>query len=641
MLVLDPSSGSDDLSGSLAVKQHDPETNKIPGYEALSYTWGDQTDPDYIALRSSDVESETSKPQDQDADDYCSPRKLAIGRNLGAALRQLRHTTNTRVLWCDSICINQRDLDERAAQVRRMGHIYTYASRVIAWLGPADDQSRLAMRTLSELAAYIDFSNAERDLQVNQLHLKPETAEVFTNPDKSLPLPQEQWQAIEALISRSWFRRLWVRQEIALAGKDTIAVAGNDSIPWIHFSGAFELIAIKRTTSVLTAVHLSVDIYVVRTFSHMKYLKDFATLVAFTHGCGVTDPRDLVYGLLGIASGEFTSKITIDYTKDVKEVYTDALVQASKWHQNLILLSFCDSASEPTWVPDLHKIGGLRAMIRGVAGLASPSAARVLSKTHAEVRGVRCDAITECLGPSTEEEGRTQEQVRAILIKVARRFLGPDPDSWAQDKLQQFCLALLTSEQAVQPSTFDKYKAYLTPWVRTAGSADALPGDFQVQLYPLIYYLLGRALYLTRMGYLVLGPRGCQHGDLVCVFLGSNVPTVLRATGNGEYHIKGPVCHPALFFGEALLGELPEGWRPLYPNRAARTIWENQERERQDIDPRLSGMPLPNGWELRRRQDGTAFFYNAEQDRLTDFDPRASEEELQKRGVKIQTFTLT
>jgi uncharacterized protein YbdZ (MbtH family) len=478
---------------------------------------------------------------------------------------------------------------------------------------------------------------------VNRMQLKQtEMTEAFTNPDKGPPISQQQWKALESLISRSWFQRLWVRQEIALARKGALAVAGDDSILWMHLLGVFELIAIKRTTSAPTAVHQEVDIFTVRTFSLMRFVRDFPMLVAFTHQCEVTDPRDLVYGILGIASGAFTSNITIDYTKEIKEVYCDALVQCSTWYQSLVLLSYCDSASEPTWVPDLHRIRGLRAVVSGQAGLACPSAARVLSKTHAEARGIRCDFITECLRPSTEDEGRTQAQNRDILVQAARRYLGPDPDAWALDKLQQFCLALYTSDHVIHSPNIEKNKAYLAPWVDpTKGKAYALPGDPVIQLYPFIYSLLGRALYLTRMGYLVLGPRGCLQGDLICLFLGSNLPTVLRATGNGEYQIKGPACHPALFFGEALLGQVPKGWRLVHPSRNSKPVWQNAEGKRTSVDPRLSDIPIPTGWEMRKRENGTTFFYNAEQDRWTNFDPRASEQELQKRGVKIQTYTLT
>lgn len=195
LLSLHPGSGSDILSGSLIVTQLDPEHNEIPHYEALSYAWGDQTDPDHITLRSSNAGSDV-------ADDGSSLR-LPIGRNLAAALRQLRQDSDTRALWCDLICIDQQDLEERAVQVRRMGAIFKHASRVFAWLGPADDHSRLALCTLSEVAAYIDCTNWDQFDFSFKMPLKPGAPELLPDGKMELLRDRQQWQALHALLSRA------------------------------------------------------------------------------------------------------------------------------------------------------------------------------------------------------------------------------------------------------------------------------------------------------------------------------------------------------------------------------------------------------------------------------------------------------
>jgi Heterokaryon incompatibility protein (HET) len=46
--------------------------------------------------------------------------------------------------WIDAICINQNDIEERNAQVKRMRDIYTQLSYVLVWLGkqcPGSDQA--------------------------------------------------------------------------------------------------------------------------------------------------------------------------------------------------------------------------------------------------------------------------------------------------------------------------------------------------------------------------------------------------------------------------------------------------------------------------------------------------------------------
>ncbi|RSL41762.1 hypothetical protein CEP53_012571 [Fusarium sp. AF-6] len=118
----------------------------------------------------------------------------------------------------------------------------------------------------------------------------------------------------------------------------------------------------------------------IHSFSFLRHLRDFFTLVTLTHACEVTEPRDRVFALLGLAEGGFTSEIVVDYRKDVKDVHCDALVRASTYHENLKLLSLCDSVSEPTWIPDLDRIQYLRPMISGRAALFSAEKAYTLNK---------------------------------------------------------------------------------------------------------------------------------------------------------------------------------------------------------------------------------------------------------------------
>ncbi|KAG6978031.1 Heterokaryon incompatibility protein 6, OR allele [Fusarium oxysporum f. sp. conglutinans] len=196
VLVLDAAGQEEDaLSGALVVVKH------IPGKHI----------------------SGIRKPIGHDKSCICnkeSSGSLAIGRNLASALRKIRHQDNSHILWADSICINQQDFDERAAQVLRMRDIYKHAQRVIAWLGPADEHSPIAIAMLQQIADCVDFTNEEDDILDNRIRFKPDKCDFIMrrHPDNSydwskpMPFSDRQWQALISLISRSWFRRLWVRQ---------------------------------------------------------------------------------------------------------------------------------------------------------------------------------------------------------------------------------------------------------------------------------------------------------------------------------------------------------------------------------------------------------------------------------------------
>jgi Heterokaryon incompatibility protein (HET) len=103
-----------------------------PKYEALSYTWGDPGwDIETILLN--DV-------------------RLPLAPNLFAALFHPRSEAVARLLWIETICINQLDIAEKSTQIPRMKDIYQAAWRVVVWLGPAGQNSDMAIELVEDMA---------------------------------------------------------------------------------------------------------------------------------------------------------------------------------------------------------------------------------------------------------------------------------------------------------------------------------------------------------------------------------------------------------------------------------------------------------------------------------------------------------
>lgn len=84
-------------------------------YEAPSYVWGSTADPIPLSVNGN---------------------YLPIGRNLYRALTDLQYSEDSRVLWVDSVCIDQTVVDERDQQVAIMTEIYRGAARTVIYLGP-------------------------------------------------------------------------------------------------------------------------------------------------------------------------------------------------------------------------------------------------------------------------------------------------------------------------------------------------------------------------------------------------------------------------------------------------------------------------------------------------------------------------
>ena len=189
-----------------------------PKYEALSYTWDPQLPRERVCVQSQDRKVRFGLVR------HCN---LTVGRNLALALRHLRYPQESRVLWIDAISIDQRNNGERNEQVKRMGKIFSFAQRVVVWLGESTHNSDKAMETL-------DFLGAQAEPLVGHgwgASLGGSKRDWFKATTK-LPYETETWKAIESLLSRPWFARTWVWQEIQLANRHSIVQCGKTYKSW-------------------------------------------------------------------------------------------------------------------------------------------------------------------------------------------------------------------------------------------------------------------------------------------------------------------------------------------------------------------------------------------------------------------------
>lgn len=85
------------------------------------------------------------------------------------------------LLWIDSICINQEDVEERNSQVKIMGDIYKNASTVVIWLGASDDYTRIAFGTLK--LVYVSLKEEEEGSDERHQRM---LAQIFVSLEKGM-----------------------------------------------------------------------------------------------------------------------------------------------------------------------------------------------------------------------------------------------------------------------------------------------------------------------------------------------------------------------------------------------------------------------------------------------------------------------
>ncbi|TLD31460.1 hypothetical protein PspLS_02884 [Pyricularia sp. CBS 133598] len=116
-----------------------------------------------------------------------------------------------RILWLDSICIDQRNVIEKNHQVRLMNKIYARSKGVVCWAG-------------LELAREIEKTDWDK---------YPEVVDRF---------PSVAYNTLIKLMSRSYFRRQWVVQEIYLSEVVTIQFS-KYLLPWSALAASAEGVA--------------------------------------------------------------------------------------------------------------------------------------------------------------------------------------------------------------------------------------------------------------------------------------------------------------------------------------------------------------------------------------------------------------
>ncbi|KAK5652629.1 hypothetical protein OQA88_10222 [Cercophora sp. LCS_1] len=210
-----------------------------PRFTALSYTWGDYHvtgDPANLLPQpnTSPFSSATHKV-------LCDGTPFFVRLNLLFALSTLwkaRAKGKTEsYFWVDAICIDQDNLDERAQQVGLMTELYAKAEGVFAWLGHEDGLSKSAFKVLNTLwdLGVVCRSEEEWDVQRRRWEgvTEADLHEPWAYQDK---LGKEYITAREragwlGLVSRPYFRRAWIVQEIMQAKQITLCL-GTRLIAW-------------------------------------------------------------------------------------------------------------------------------------------------------------------------------------------------------------------------------------------------------------------------------------------------------------------------------------------------------------------------------------------------------------------------
>ncbi|KAM5351792.1 hypothetical protein ACJ41O_004515 [Fusarium nematophilum] len=322
-------------------------------FAALSYVWG----------------------TDHDGKIMVNGQEMTVTRNLEDALRELsgdeERFARRYKLWVDAICINQSDQDETAEQVSRMREIYSKAWAVVAWLGPAEEDSDQGMHLLAALSRLDDKEKDEL------------SAILEHNPSL---FGDYAFYGLHNLMKRVYWWRLWIIQELVLGSNSTILRCGGDTLDWPTFCHGISALyhggiwsakdwllkgELKRkgindedprwVTGSIHLVHQNI-----RPLSEFEFQGGERQGMRKLLELAMSDSRDekdKVFGLFGMMDPKIVKRLVCKYSKSTAEIFSATTIAFIEHYSNLEPLREANpwgKVDTPSWVVDWTWQGRLR-----------------------------------------------------------------------------------------------------------------------------------------------------------------------------------------------------------------------------------------------------------------------------------------
>lgn len=563
-----------------------------PEYAALSYVWGDPTKTKDIILNG---------------------RVVPVTVSLGLGLQYASRHTTSRFLWADAVCINQKDIAERSAQVQLMGSIYECASVVLACLDPNDGVIPLAIERLSLISTQL--RKHEKGDRIQWMQQFPQLCEDFEFGKNKM---HNTWASINAFLRHSYWERVWILQEMVLA-KSLRIVCRTQSINYDDLKRVCEWLD-ETSTSDTSPPFIPLDTWA-RVISpgwldwnKVLYVSSLISILSsdkhrlnrhvfeIADQRHATDPRDHIYGLLGILRAD----VIPDYTKSVSKVYSDFVRDWILKFRSFdflglagVGLDFEDKFGLPSWCPNLParstggamlhilRFGaddGLRHRIAQEGGVDGDTLTAyglrlctVSTISKMELFAKHSTPLSECLEKFITRTTKYKAGIHPVQAVFRALLLDRKPGTGAgrldfRDEStillavhflmtyfpppgieggENYSIHFDKAFREIFPFDFEFPYGNVYGWAMKHLAADGRFGPIAGTL--LSQYIIVQSkhrFFETSDGYLGLAPLSSCPGDIVCMIKWFGVPVILRGVGS-HYAFIGSCFVLGLMNGEA------------------------------------------------------------------------------------------
>ncbi|OWP00762.1 heterokaryon incompatibility protein [Marssonina coronariae] len=561
---------------------------QLPPYTALSYAWGAQDNRRAICV--GDV-------------------LVNIGSNLHSALLSLRLEQDEALLWVDQLCIDQANEEEKGHQVSGMKSTYASASHVAAWIGPAADGSDLVLAQLNSIGSKTPKRRVAGALTKKSFRFMID--HMFSDVLLALADPEtlEAFRAgFERLCQRPYWRRLWVIQEYAV-GRKVDVLCGSSRIShhrlqWALYSTSQLLDFVGETGDVDERVRLGRLVAKAFGTAHSSFMDGIVTrrhkfrrkgsvdnglffvlvsslvLEIDLNHPECSDPRDRIFAVLGLADDASSCFSCFpDYSRTCDEVYIEATRRMLK-QGHLDILAYCHgprspASALPSWVPDWR--------LMTFAPMAySPWQSVFFSASGHSQQPPIPDNEDPCLLGLSGIVADTVRQSGSLWSPDWLADLDPGDTLRHMDEIEAFCaqspriaerervnvascIAIADFDHAGAPGaqnpgaameSYQRLRARFTAKVH--GDTVAPDEDCDTWYRQAVQFFRPCRPFVTRTGYVGLGPSDVAADDVVVLLTGATVPYVVRRGGPGVCVLVGEAYLWGAMYGEAVKGGVTE-----------------------------------------------------------------------------------
>ena len=419
---------------------------------------------------------------------------------------------------------------------------------------------------------------------------------------------REQLHALADFCTHPWFERAWVVQEVATSTNVIVHWEGG-KCEWLSIQQLWFLLGwlVKRimlakdhkmAAALLlarTGASLQMTVYQSLTPPRTYPLIELIENILMWGKTRATQPEDLIYSTMGIASDKDTCGIGVDYKKHYTEIFTDAALQFFKTRGALTLAwsgqrtEINESPRLPSWVPDFRLQFGFM-VIKPISAhrfgpsskLFSAAGNRNFEYTVGEkreklsLRTFYVDRVIEVkpfdfMAEHLVSAGSAALQYQAWLADyrkffdlAADRFPTRYDDCIRQEMHWRIPIAdhyfdrdaKLRRRAGLEVK--DWYEAILHPDNPLLASADSMSTRYKTRIFGKPH-----AAFVTATGYIGLGHPDTVVGEEVHLIQGSEVPFLLRKT-DGHYHLGSQAYVHGIMDGELVDDNTEFPWLEIH-----------------------------------------------------------------------------